>query len=96
VTEHMREDLLRGAVFYDLHNENPYRLDVFAAFSDLALVPKAMSVPDGNGMPDQTAAERFLIADALSPFLTEVSALRAREIATTTLSTAAFLGKDTN
>jgi hypothetical protein len=111
VTEHVREDLLRGAVFYDLHNENPCRLDVFAAsikdgrgnqlhrrifvvqaeqngelsirqptiFSDLALAPKAMSVPDGNAMPDQTAAERFLIADALSPFLAEVSTQRARE-----------------
>ena len=33
-------------------------------------------------MPDQTAAERFLVADALSPFLAEVSAQRARETAT--------------
>ena len=114
VTEHVREDLLRGSVFYDLHNEHPYRLDVFAAsikdgrgnqlhrrifvvqaeqtgqlsirqptiFSDLALAPKAKSVPDGNAMPDQTAAERFLIADALSPFLAEVSAQRARETST--------------
>jgi superfamily II DNA or RNA helicase len=31
VTEHVREDLLRGAVFYDLHQAHPYRLDVFAA-----------------------------------------------------------------
>jgi hypothetical protein len=38
VTEHVREDLLRGAAFYDLHNENPYRLDVFAA-----------SIKDGRG-----------------------------------------------
>jgi hypothetical protein len=114
VTEHVREDLLRGSIFYDLHNEHPYRLDVFAAsikdgrgnqlhrrifvvqaeqsgefsirqptiFSDLALAPKAMSVPDGNAMPDQTAAERFLIADALSPFLAEVSAQRAPETST--------------
>jgi superfamily II DNA or RNA helicase len=114
VTEHVREDLLRGSVFYDLHNQNPYRLDVFAAsikdgrgnqlhrrifvvqaeqngklsirqptiFSDLALASKAISVPDGNAIPDQTAAEQFLIADALSPFLAEVSAQRARETAT--------------
>jgi len=114
VTEHVREDLLRGAVFYDLHNENPCRLDVYVAsikdgrgnqlhrrifvvqaeqtgelsirqptiFSDLALAPKAMSVPDGNAMPDQTAAERFLIAHALSPFLAEVSTQRARETST--------------
>jgi superfamily II DNA or RNA helicase len=114
VTERVREDLLRGSVFYDLHSEHPYRLDVFAAsikdgrgnqlhrrifvvqaeqtgqlsirqptiFSDLALAPKEKSVPDGNAMPDQTAAERFLIADALSPFLAEVSAQRARETST--------------
>ncbi len=31
VTEHVREDLLRGAVFYDLQQSVPYRLDVFAA-----------------------------------------------------------------
>jgi len=31
VTEHVREDLLRGAVFYDIHQAHPYRLDVFAA-----------------------------------------------------------------
>ena len=31
VSEHVREDLLRGAVFYDLHQAYPYRLDVFAA-----------------------------------------------------------------
>jgi superfamily II DNA or RNA helicase len=114
VTEHVREDLLLGSVFYDLHNEHPYRLDVFAAsikdgrgnqlhrrifvvqaeqtgqlsirqptiFSDLALAPKAKSIPDGNAMPDQTAAERFLIADALSPFLAEVSAQRTGETST--------------
>src|SRR5271165_199768 len=114
VTEHVREDLLRGAVFYDLHKENPCRLDVFAAsikdgrnnqlhrrifvvqadhsgtmnirqptiFLDLALAPRETNVPDGNAMPDQTAAERFLIADALSPFLAEVSAQRARETST--------------
>jgi len=116
VTEHVREDLLRGAVFYDLQNGHPYRLDVFAAsikdglgnqlhrrlfvvqaeesgelsvrqptiFLDLALAPKAISVPNGDGMPDQTAAERFLIADALNPFLAEVAAQRARETATIT------------
>lgn len=114
VTEHVREDLLRGAVFYDLHHGNPYQLDVFAAsikdgrghqlhrrifvvraecngelsirqptiFFDLALAPKGTGVPDGNGMPDQAAAEQFLIAEALNPFLAEVSAQRAREIAT--------------
>src|SRR5205814_2243669 len=116
VTEHVREDLQRGAVFFDLHHAQPCRLDVFAAsikdgrgnqlhrrlfvvqadlsgqmsirqptiFLDLALAPKGTAVPDGDGMPDQTAAERFLIAGALNPFLSEVAAQRARETATIT------------
>jgi hypothetical protein len=114
VTEHVREDLERGAVFFDLHHAAPYRLDTFAAsikdgrgnqlhrrlfvvqaemagtmsirqptiFLDLALAPKGNAVPDGDGMPDQTAAERFLITTALNPFLAEVAAQRARETAT--------------
>jgi superfamily II DNA or RNA helicase len=114
VTEHVREDLLRGAVFYDLHQAYPYRLDVFAAsikdgrnnqlhrrifvvqadhsgamtirqptiFLDLALAPKETRVPDGDGLPDRDAAERFLVTTALNPFLAEVAAQRARETAT--------------
>ncbi|MBI2946277.1 MAG: DEAD/DEAH box helicase family protein [Verrucomicrobia bacterium] len=31
VTEHVRDDLQRGSVFYDLHHGQPYRLDAFAA-----------------------------------------------------------------
>jgi len=38
VVEHTRDDLERGTVFYDLHHEQPYRLDVFGA-----------SVQDGRG-----------------------------------------------
>lgn len=30
-SEQVREDLTRGAVFYDLHTKEPYRLDVYAA-----------------------------------------------------------------
>jgi superfamily II DNA or RNA helicase len=114
VTEHVREDLLRGAVFYDLHQAYPYRLDVFAAsikdgrdnqlhrrifvvqadqsgtltirqptiFLDLALAPKEKHIPDGDGLPDRSAAERFLVTTALNPFLAEVAAQRARETAT--------------
>jgi hypothetical protein len=114
VTDHVREHLLRGAVFFDLQKAYPYRLDVFAAsikdgrnnqlhrrlfvvqadqagtmtirqptiFLDLALAPRSPAVPDGDAMPDRTAAERFLIAEALNPFLAEVSAQRARETAT--------------
>ena len=114
VTEHVRGDVQRGSVFYDLHHGLPYRLDVFAAsikdgrnhqlhrrlfvvqadqgggmtirqptiFLDLALAPKATPVPAGDALPDQTAAERFLITTALNPFLAEVAAQRARETAT--------------
>jgi hypothetical protein len=116
VTEHVRHDLQRGAVFFDLHHSQPYRLDVFAAsikdgrgnqlhrrlfavqsdlagnmsirqptiFLDLALAPKETAVPDGEGLPDRTAAERFLITTTLNPFLDEVSSQRAREIAVIT------------
>jgi superfamily II DNA or RNA helicase len=38
VTEHVRGDLQRGSVFYDFHNAQPYRLDMFAA-----------SIKDGRG-----------------------------------------------
>ena len=133
VTEHVRDDLQRGSVFYDLHHGQPYRLDVFAAsikdgrghqlhrrlfvvqaspgssrreeaptssafspqpsafslsirqptiFLDLALAPQGTTIPAGDGLPDHAAAERFLIANALNPFLAEVAAQRARETAT--------------
>lgn len=38
VTERVRDDLRRGSVFYDLHADQPYRLDIFTA-----------SVKDGRG-----------------------------------------------
>lgn len=40
VNERVREDLQRGSVFFDLHRNEPYRLDVFTA-----------SVIDGKGHP---------------------------------------------
>jgi len=40
VNERVREDLQRGSVFFDLHRNEPYRLDVFSA-----------SVKDGKGYP---------------------------------------------
>jgi hypothetical protein len=111
VTDEVRDDLQRGAVFYDLHHGLPYRLDVFSAsikdgrsnqihrrlfvvqsdlagtltirqptiFLDLALASKDVRVPDGNGMPDHAAAERFLVTTALNPFLAEVAGQRLRE-----------------
>jgi hypothetical protein len=51
-------------------------------FLDLALAPKATAVPDSEGMPDQTAAERFLVTHALNPFLSDVAAQRDRETQT--------------
>jgi hypothetical protein len=51
-------------------------------FLDLALAPKETTVPDGDGLPDRTAAERFLVATALNPFLAEVAAQRSKETAT--------------
>ena len=51
-------------------------------FLDLALAPKETTVPDGDGLPDRTAAERFLVASALNPFLVEVAAQRSKETAT--------------
>ena len=113
VSDRVREDLLHGAVFYDLHQAQPYRLEVFAAsikdgrnnqlhrrlfvvqadqtgamsirqptkFLDLALAPKGTRVPLEEALPDRDAAERFLVATALNPFLAEVSAQRVRETA---------------
>jgi superfamily II DNA or RNA helicase len=113
VSDHVRDDLQHGAIFYDLHHGQPYRLEVFAAsikdgrgnqlhrrlfvvqtelngamtirqptiFLDLALAANGIDVPDGDGMPDRPAAERFLVTTALNPFLDEVTAQRSRETA---------------
>ena len=51
-------------------------------FLDLALAPKGSAVSDGDGMPDQSAVERFLVSTALNPFLAEAVAQRSRETAT--------------
>src|SRR5439155_8534038 len=44
--------------------------------------PKTAQAPDGNGLPDRTAAEQFLIQTGLNPMLAEVTAERARETQT--------------
>jgi superfamily II DNA or RNA helicase len=49
---------------------------------DLALAPKTAMAPDGNGLPDRTAAEQFLIHTALNPMLADVTAERTRETQT--------------
>src|SRR6266567_724872 len=51
---------------------------------DLALAPKTATAPDGDGLPDRTAAEQFLIHTALNPMLAEVTAERTRETQTIT------------
>jgi hypothetical protein len=111
--EHVRTDLARGAVFYDLHRDKPARVSVFsAAIRDgrgnelhkrlfivqqnaggsmelrqptyiLDLVPagKGVHVPDHQVLGD-TVAERFLVTEALHPFLEEIRSQRIKEIET--------------
>jgi hypothetical protein len=49
---------------------------------DLIPAPAGTAVPDGAPLPDRSAVERYLLEQALSDFLTEVAAERAREIET--------------
>ena len=57
VTEHVRDDLQRGAVFYDLHHGQPYRLDVFGG-----------SIKDGRG--NQIHRRLFVVQADLSGAMT--------------------------
>lgn len=114
LTAQTADQLQRGSVFYDLHYNEPYRLDFFAAsikdgrdfqlhrrlfavradlggalsvkqptvLLDLALALKGAPAPAGNGLPDLTAVEQFLIQSALTPLLAEVAAQRVRETQT--------------
>lgn len=109
--EHVRDDLARGTVFYDLHRDKPARISVFsAAIRDgrgielhkrlfivqqnadgsmelrqptyvLDLVPAGhgVAVPDHQVL-DDGAAERFLVTEALQPFLQEIRSQRIKEI----------------
>jgi len=111
--EHVRGDLARGTVFYDLHRDKPARISVFsAAIRDgrgselhkrlfivqqnadgsmelrqptyvLDLVPagQGVAVPDHQVL-DDGAAERFLVTEALQPFLQEIRSQRMKEIET--------------
>jgi len=49
---------------------------------DLIPAPAGTAVPDGAPLPDRSAVERYLLEQALSDFLAEVAAERAREIET--------------
>lgn len=113
VLESVRDDLARGAVFYDLNRDKPSRLTVFSAavrdgrgnelhkrlfivqqnmdgsmdlkqptyLLDLMAAPKATAVP-GNVVLDDALAERFVVGEALQPFLAEIVKERTREIET--------------
>jgi superfamily II DNA or RNA helicase len=115
VLESVRDDLARGAVFFDLNRDKPARLSVFAAsirdgrgnelhkrlfivqqnadgsmelkqptyLLDLMAAPPGTSVPD-NLVLDDAVAERFVVGEALQPFLAEIVKERTREIETIT------------
>ncbi|MGI8601815.1 MAG: helicase-related protein [Verrucomicrobiales bacterium] len=57
VTEQVRDDVQRGAVFYDLHHNLPYRLDVFGA-----------SIKDGRG--NQLHRRLFVVQTDLAGTMT--------------------------
>lgn len=114
VTERVQNDLRRGAVFFDLHSKEPYRLEVFTAairdgrgnvlhrrlfvvqtaaagqmfirkptlFLDLTPAASGTKVPDDSALPGRDHVERFLVQEALLPFLREINAQREKEIDT--------------
>jgi len=115
VLESVRDDLARGAVFFDLNRDKPARLSVFSAsirdgrgnelhkrlfivqqnadgsmelkqptyLLDLMAAPAGTAVPD-NVVLDDAVAERYVVGEALQPFLAEIIKERTREIETIT------------
>jgi Domain of unknown function (DUF3883) len=115
VLESGRDDLARGAVFFDLNRDKPARISVFSAavrdgrgnelhkrlfivqqnadgsmdlkqptyLLDLMAAPAGTAVPD-NVVLDDAVAERFVVGEALQPFLAEIVKERTREIETIT------------
>ena len=113
VLENVRDDLARGAVFFDLNRDKPARLSVFSAavrdgrgnelhkrlfivqqnadgsmdlkqptyLLDLMAAPSGTAVPD-NVVLDDAVAERFVVGEALQPFLAEIVKERTKEIET--------------
>lgn len=111
--ENVRDDLARGAVFFDLNRDAPARISVFSAavrdgrgnelhkrlfvvqqnadgsmdlkqptyLLDLMAAPAGTGVPD-NVVLDDALAERFVVGEALQPFLAEIVKERTREIET--------------
>jgi hypothetical protein len=113
VQDKVRDDLARGAVFFDINRDKPSRISVFSAavrdgrgnelhkrlfivlqnadgsmelkqptyLLDLMAAPVKTPVPD-NGTLDDASAERFLISEALQPFLADIVKGRTKEIET--------------
>ncbi|HVT24167.1 MAG TPA: DUF3883 domain-containing protein [Rhizomicrobium sp.] len=111
--EKVRDDMARGAVFFDLNRDNPARLNVYSAavrdgrgnelhkrlfivqqhadgsmelrqptyLLDLMAAPQKTPVPENVTLDDQLA-ERFLVSEALQPFLDDIVKERTREIET--------------
>ncbi len=111
--EHVRRDLEKGAVFFDVHRAEPARLSVYAAairdggghflhrrlfvveenldesmaIRQPTLLLDLMPAPEGTAAPDaplndRALVERFLVSEALGPFLVEIAAERSKEIET--------------
>ncbi len=51
-------------------------------FLDLALAPAGTAAPDDDSLPSRDRVEQVLVEQALQPFLTAISAQRAKEIET--------------
>jgi superfamily II DNA or RNA helicase len=115
IQENVRDDLTRGAVFYDLNRQEPARISVFSAavrdgrgnelhrrlfivqqnadgsmdlkqptyLLDLMAAPVGTPVPE-KAVGDDAVSERFLVAEALQPFLSEIVKERTKEIETIT------------
>jgi superfamily II DNA or RNA helicase len=113
VLENVRNDLARGAVFFDLNRDTPARISVFSAavrdgrgnelhkrlfivqqnadgsmelrqptyLLDLMAAPIKTPVPN-NVTLDESVAERFLVSEALEPFLADIVKDRTKEIET--------------
>jgi superfamily II DNA or RNA helicase len=109
--EHVRHDLEKGAVFFDVHRSSSACLSVYAAairdgrghllhrrlfvveealdgamtvrqatlLLDLMPAPAGTDVPDVS-LGDRAGVERFLVSEALDPFLGEVAVQRNKEI----------------
>jgi len=114
VIARLQDDLRRGAVFYDIHRTDSYRLDVFGAsvkdgrgntihrklfvvetlpsgdmllrqptlFLDILPSSEGAQPPNGDTLPDKYDVERFLVSQALQPFLREIASQREKEIDT--------------